>query len=179
MNQPHSINLVRKFHEAFGHPIADEHTPATKALRKLRVQLIAEELVEYAAALGVRLDVHYDPTVHGTSDDASVVVQPVVDDDRVDLVEAADALGDLDYVVQGANLIHGFPAEKVINEIQRANMSKLGADGKPIYREDGKVMKGPNYTPPDIATVLKYDRESRAELQKFESSIDDGSAIRP
>lgn len=144
----HSINRVREFHSAFGHPIAPAATPGDRKLRELRVKLIAEELTELCEALGVAVKIESN----GVS--SQFVVEAVKDDDQVDLIAAADALGDLDYVVQGANLVFGFPAEPVLKEIHRANMSKLGADGLPVYREDGKVMKGPNYTPPDVAAVL-------------------------
>jgi predicted HAD superfamily Cof-like phosphohydrolase len=74
-----------------------------------------------------------------------------------DLVEVADALGDMLYILCGTIIEHGLQhkIEDVFNEIQRSNMSKLGADGEPIYREDGKVLKGPNYFKPDIETILK------------------------
>lgn len=145
-----TIEKVQEFHAAFGHPIADGPDPATKALRELRVKLIAEELTELCDALGVELEV-----IRSAKDgDWRIKVEATADDEDVDLVEAADALGDLDYVVSGANLVFGFPAEDVITEIHRANMSKLGEDGRPIYREDGKVLKGPNYTPPNVAAVL-------------------------
>ncbi|MCF6168515.1 nucleoside triphosphate pyrophosphohydrolase family protein [Lutibacter sp.] len=73
-----------------------------------------------------------------------------------DLVEVADALGDMLYILCGTILEHGMQhkIEAVFNEIQRSNMSKLGANGKPIYREDGKVMKGPNYFKPKIKEIL-------------------------
>ena len=73
-----------------------------------------------------------------------------------DLVEVADALGDMLYILCGTILEHGkqYKIEEVFEEIQRSNMSKLGADGKPIYREDGKVLKGPNYFKPDIQTIM-------------------------
>ncbi|MBL7951530.1 MAG: nucleoside triphosphate pyrophosphohydrolase family protein [Flavobacteriales bacterium] len=74
-----------------------------------------------------------------------------------DLVEVADALGDILYVLCGTLLKHGLEhkIDEVFREIQRSNMSKLGADGKPIHREDGKVMKGPSYFRPDIASILE------------------------
>lgn len=74
-----------------------------------------------------------------------------------DLVEVADALGDMLYILCGTILSHGMQhvIEDVFDEIQRSNMSKLGEDGQPIYREDGKVMKGPNYFKPNIAALLK------------------------
>ncbi|EGV42975.1 hypothetical protein BZARG_2393 [Bizionia argentinensis JUB59] len=73
-----------------------------------------------------------------------------------DLVEVADALGDMLYILCGTIIEHGMQhkIEAVFNEIQRSNMSKLGLDGEPIYREDGKVLKGPNYFQPDIKTIL-------------------------
>ena len=74
-----------------------------------------------------------------------------------DLVEVADALGDMLYILCGTIIEHGMQSkiEEVFNEIQRSNMSKLGDDGKPIYREDGKVLKGPNYFKPNIAQILE------------------------
>ena len=74
-----------------------------------------------------------------------------------DLVEVADALGDMLYILCGTILTHGMQHKitEVFEEIQRSNMSKLGADGNPIYREDGKVMKGPNYFKPNIEAILK------------------------
>jgi len=74
-----------------------------------------------------------------------------------DLIEVADALGDMLYILCGTILEHGLQhkIEEVFDEIQRSNMSKLGQDGKPIYREDGKVMKGPNYFKPDFSKILE------------------------
>ncbi len=74
-----------------------------------------------------------------------------------DLVEVADALGDMLYILCGTIIEHGlqYKIEEVFEEIQRSNMSKLGADGEPIYREDGKVLKGPNYFKPDIKAILE------------------------
>tara|TARA_R110002020_G_scaffold37072_6_gene111824 strand:+ start:900 stop:1223 length:324 start_codon:yes stop_codon:yes gene_type:complete len=73
-----------------------------------------------------------------------------------DLVEVADALGDMLYILCGTILEHGmqYKIEEVFEEIQRSNMSKLDVDGKPIYREDGKVLKGPNYFRPNIGQIL-------------------------
>ena len=74
-----------------------------------------------------------------------------------DLTEIADALGDMLYILCGTIIEHGLQdkIEAVFDEIQRSNMSKLGEDGKPIYREDGKVMKGPNYFKPNFVEILK------------------------
>ena len=74
-------------------------------------------------------------------------------------MEVADALGDMMYILCGTILSHGMQhiIEEVFEEIQASNMSKLGADGKPIYRADGKVMKGPSYFKPDIKAVLERE----------------------
>lgn len=78
-----------------------------------------------------------------------------VDEQARDTVEVADALGDLIYVIYGMALELGIPLSRVLDEIQASNLSKLGADGQPIYREDGKVLKGPDYFPPDISRALE------------------------
>jgi|TARA_B110000444_G_scaffold226905_1_gene231760 predicted HAD superfamily Cof-like phosphohydrolase len=74
-----------------------------------------------------------------------------------DLIEIADALGDMLYILCGTIITHGMQNKivQVFDEIQRSNMSKLGKDGEPIYRKDGKVMKGPNYFRPDIKSILE------------------------
>jgi predicted HAD superfamily Cof-like phosphohydrolase len=74
-----------------------------------------------------------------------------------DIVEIADALGDMLYILCGTIIEHGLhdKIEEVFNEIQRSNLSKLGEDGKPIYREDGKVLKGPNYFKPNFKKILE------------------------
>jgi predicted HAD superfamily Cof-like phosphohydrolase len=73
-----------------------------------------------------------------------------------DMIEVADALGDMLYILCGTIITHGMQdvIDKLFEEIQRSNMSKLGNDGKPIYRKDGKVLKGPNYFKPNIAKIL-------------------------
>jgi len=126
---------VREFHETYTCDIADSPTVGTEALRILRYDLIAEEADELYKALG-------EPGYPGGSDTAP------------DVVQIADALGDLAYVVYGAALAFGIDLDAVVDEIHRSNMSKLGADGKPIYREDRKVLKGPNYFPPNLKEVL-------------------------
>lgn len=140
-------DMVRQFHEVFGAPIAPEGYQGLgdEELRRLRAELIREEFVdELLPALGLMLV--YDP------DDGLVIINTGAELDRV---EVADALGDLVYVIFGAALAFGIPLDAVVREIHRSNMTKLGADGKPIYREgDQKVMKGPNYERPQIARVL-------------------------
>jgi len=123
------IKAVQDFHNAFGLGVRNEPIANLSEQKlKLRFDLMAEENYEYLEAAK-----------------------------NNDLVEVADALGDMLYILCGTILEHGmqYKIEEVFEEIQRSNMSKLGADGKPIYREDGKVMKGPNYFKPDILKILK------------------------
>lgn len=141
-----SYERVREFHEAFGHPVADEPAVPADDRVRLRLALILEEATELADAMGfytegLKSEINYLLT-HG----------PVLEGD---LIGIADALGDLDYVVNGAALEHGIPLPEVTAEIHRSNMTKLGPDGKPIYREDGKILKGEDYEPPQLAAVLQ------------------------
>lgn len=150
----HTIHKVREFHKVFHHPVEVAPTVPSPATRLLRFKLIFEELLEFGRAIGVEglagipqeeFEQHVRTALGGVVLDETLAT---------DLVEAADALGDLDYVVQGANLAFGFPAEAVVANIHESNMSKLGADGQPILAPGGKVVKGPNYHKPDIASVL-------------------------
>ena len=96
-------------------------------------------------------DTHANIPAHFTAlDDAA----RAADDHTRDTVQTADALADLTYVIYGMALELGIPLGDVLREVQASNMSKLGADGKPIYREDGKVLKGPGFFDPDIAGAL-------------------------
>ena len=146
-----TIDKVRLFHQTFEHPVATALTTGDFALRQLSVKLIAEELGEFARACGVTLLLSVDPRKGEETDYLEVLDRPEV---KPDIIEMADALGDLDYVVAGANLVFGIPAVAVLDEIQSSNMSKAGADGRPVKREDGKILKGPNYFKPNIAKVL-------------------------
>ncbi len=155
-HHPRSIELVREFHEAFGVECADAPTPSTNAVRVLRVMLIAEELVELCDALAITLRIdtgrqanRFKAFSYGGSDS-----EPT----DIDMAEVADALADLDYVIQGSNLAFGIPAAEVTAEVHMANMSKLGSDGKPVLLPSGKITKGPMYTPPDVARVLGVKR---------------------
>jgi len=130
----YKIKAVQEFHEAFG--LGVQQSPiANLSMQKLKLRfdLMDEENQEYLEAA-----------------------------ENNDLVEVADALGDMLYILCGTILEHGMQhkIEEVFNEIQRSNMSKLGADGKPIYREDGKVMKGPNYFKPNIESILNSGPET-------------------
>lgn len=124
------IDAVYTFHQTFGLGIKEVPTADLgEQKNRLRYELMREENEEYLAAA-----------------------------QENDLVEVADALGDLLYILCGTIIEHGLQhkIEEVFNEIQKSNMSKLGADSKPIYREDGKVLKGPNYFKPDIKSILEY-----------------------
>lgn len=165
----HSIGLVRQFHTTFKHPVAKNVTVGDAKLRRLRVMLIASELAELAQALGVSLELEVKPAtgpaekndMNGMRSRLSVVDTALCyANEFVDIVETADALADLDYVVQGANLVFGLPSALILHEVHASNMSKLDKNGKPIYDADGKVVKGPNFRLPEIARVLEeFSRE--------------------
>lgn len=123
------LNAVKKFHDTY--KIGYSQNPIAsvgEAKNLLRYNLMKEENEEYLQAV-----------------------------QENDLVEIADALGDMLYILCGTIIEHGLQdkIEAVFDEIQRSNMSKLDENGEPIYREDGKVIKGPNYFKPDFATILK------------------------
>lgn len=123
------LKAVELFHTTYG--LGVNQTPTAdlgKTKNELRFNLMKEENEEYLEAV-----------------------------QNNDLIEVADALGDMLYILCGTILEHGLQhkIEEVFDEIQKSNMSKLGEDGKPIYREDGKVMKGPNYFKPDFSKILE------------------------
>lgn len=116
--------LVAEFHRTFG--LAIRTRPVARPPEWVaRLDLLREELDEY--------------------------VEAVTDDDPV---AVADALADMVYVIAGSALVHGINLDACLAEVHRSNMSKLGADGHPILRDDGKVLKGPGYTPPDLTAAL-------------------------
>jgi predicted HAD superfamily Cof-like phosphohydrolase len=119
---------VGRFHEAFGLPRVSRPTIDIPAgLAKLRVDLLVEEVGEFADATTAR-----------------------------DLVGIADALADIIYVAYGAAVTYGIDLDAALREVHRSNMSKLDEHGKPVYRADGKVLKSALYTPPDISRVLLF-----------------------
>lgn len=122
---------VLAFHQAFGRQV--QAMPSTESVSNetaaLNLRLIAEELDELRQAVAEN-----------------------------DIVEMAHALGDLLYVVTSAALVYGIDLDAVFEEIQRSNMSKLGTDGRPVLREDGKILKGPDFFEPDLAAVLGCQR---------------------
>ena len=120
-----NLELVEDFMLAFGQDV--ELTPIIpdRAITELRLALIEEEVDELREALN-----------------------------KNDLVEVADALTDILYVTYGAGHAFGIDLDRCFDEVQNSNMSKLGEDGKPIYNESGKVMKGPKYFKPDLAKFV-------------------------
>lgn len=125
MKGENSYSRVKEFHKAFGHPAPDKPGIIDDSRSELRIELIREELFELREAV-----------VKG------------------DLVAIADALGDLDYVVNGAAIEYGIDLPAITAEIHKSNMTKLGPNGKPIYREDGKILKGKDYQPPRLEQLL-------------------------
>ncbi len=142
--------LVRRFHRVYGLPVQTDEPSLDRPSLHMRMGLIAEEFAELTAAV-------YGPAAR-TEIEEAYKRAVAADDGRRDTVEAADALADLVYVIYGMALETGIDLPAVLAEVQRSNLSKLGPDGRPIYREDGKVLKGPGYFSPDVAGVLKRHR---------------------
>ena len=120
-----NFEKVKIFMKTFGQEVKEKSSFSSDKINKLRVNLIKEELEELKIAV-----------------------------DSKNLIEVADALTDILYVTYGAGHAFGINLDKCFDEVQRSNMSKLGEDGKPIYNEFGKVMKGPNYSKPDLKQFL-------------------------
>ncbi len=142
--------LVRRFHHVYGLPVQTDGASLERESLDMRMSLIAEEFSElvgavYGQAARAEIESSYRRAV-------------AADDGTRDTVETADALADLIYVIYGMALETGIDLASVLAEVQRSNMSKLGADGKPVYREDGKVLKGPDYFPPNVEAVLRRRR---------------------
>ena len=117
---------VKKFMEKFGQEVKTKPEFPSEKIVKLRYDLIKEELDEFEQALKDK-----------------------------NLEEVADSLADILYVTYGAGHAFGIDLDKCFDEVQRSNMSKLGADGNPIYNENGKVLKGPKYFKPDFSKFVK------------------------
>ena len=121
-----NFNSVKKFMEVFGQEVKTKAEFPSEKIIKLRYNLIKEELDEFEEALKDK-----------------------------DLKEVSDALTEILYVTYGAGHAFGIDLDKCFDEVQRSNMSKLGEDGKPIYNEHGKVMRGPKYFQPDLGKFIK------------------------
>ena len=120
-----NFQKVKYFMETFGQEVKSSPSFSSTKINELRYNLIKEELDEFKNAL-----------------------------DNNDLLEAADALTDILYVTYGAGHAFGIDLDKCFDEVQNSNMSKLDENGKPIYNESGKVMKGPNYFKPNLSKFL-------------------------
>ena len=120
-----NFNKVKTFMNTYGQEVKERATFPDNKIVQLRIDLIEEELNELKEAVK-----------------------------NNDIVEVADALTDILYVTYGAGHSFGVDLDKCFDEVQRSNMSKLGVDGKPIYNESGKVMKGPDYFAPDLKKII-------------------------
>ena len=120
-----NFSKVGVFMKTFGQEVKDKPSFSTDKINKLRLDLIKEELSELTEAMNNK-----------------------------DLLEVADALTDILYVTYGAGHAFGIDLDKCFEEVQKSNMSKLDENGKPIYSENGKVLKGPNYFKPDLTKFI-------------------------
>ena len=120
-----NFNKVKTFMKTFGQEVKTKPSFSTDKINSLRYELIKEELEELKEAM-----------------------------ENKNFLEVADALTDILYVTYGAGHAFGIDLDKCFQEVQSSNMSKLGEDGKPMYNESGKVMKGPNYFKPDLTKFI-------------------------
>ena len=121
-----NFERVKKFMKIFGQEVKEKAEFPNEKITSLRYELIREELEEFKDAI-----------------------------DKKNIKEVADALTDILYVTYGAGHAFGINLDKCFEEVQNSNMSKLGLDGRPIYNDKGKVMKGPNYFKPDLSKFIK------------------------
>ncbi len=121
-----NFQKVKTFMQTFGQEVKSKPSFSSDKINQLRYNLIREELEELKQAM-----------------------------DNKDILEVADALTDILYVTYGAGHALGIDLDSCFDEVQNSNMSKLGKDGKPIYNESGKVMKGPNYFKPDLSKFIR------------------------
>ena len=121
-----NFQKVKTFMQTFGQDVKSKPSFSSDKINELRYNLIREELEELKQAM-----------------------------DNKDILEVADALTDILYVTYGAGHAFGIDLDSCFDEVQNSNMSKLGKDGKPIYNEEGKVMKGPNYFKPDLSKFIR------------------------
>ena len=121
-----NFQKVKNFMMAFGQEVKSEPSFSNEKINELRYNLIKEELDELKTAM-----------------------------DNKDLLEVADALTDILYVTYGAGVAFGLDLDACFNEVHNSNMSKMDINGKPIFNENGKVMKGPNYFKPNLSKFLK------------------------
>lgn len=125
MAQINKLQMVYEFHKKFNSHISSSPTLPKDDERSLRISLLSEEYQEY-----------------------------LLGEKNNDLVEIADALGDMLYIIYGTAVSYGLPIDAIFQEIHDSNMSKLDKNGNPIYREDGKILKGDNYFKPDLKKII-------------------------
>ena len=144
---PSPMDLVQEFHRTYSVPIRSFEDP-TLAYDRLgmRMSLIAEEFAELMGAV-------YGKKARSIIEDATAQAV-AADDGKRDVIDAADALADLIYVIYGMAIESGMDLDSVLAEVQASNLSKLMPDGSVKLREDGKVLKGPNFFPPNVARGL-------------------------
>ena len=145
---------VLDWHRYFGLAIGDRPDLAAETTNELRVELIREEFEELVDAVA-----------------------------RLDIVEVADALADMLYVLHGAAVTWGIPLDEVFREVHRSNMTKLGEDGKPVLRADGKILKGPHYSAPRLQPILfpslaGYEEEQRQWMANLSAEATRDTAVR-
>ena len=128
MSDMSNFNKVKTFMNTYGQNVKEKPSIPDEKIVQLRIALIEEELNELKEAIN-----------------------------NNDIVEVADALTDILYVTYGAGHSFGVDLDKCFDEVQNSNMSKLGENGKPIYNESGKVMKGPNYFAPNLKKIIGLD----------------------
>jgi predicted HAD superfamily Cof-like phosphohydrolase len=128
MSDMSNFNKVKAFMNTYGQDVKEKAEFPENKIVQLRIDLIEEELNELKEAIKNK-----------------------------DIVEVADALTDILYVTYGAGHSFGVDLDECFDEVQRSNMSKLGEDGKPIYNDSGKVMKGPNYFAPNLKKIVNLD----------------------
>ena len=128
MSNMSNFNKVKKFMNTYGQEIRDNASFPDKKIVQLRIDLIQEELNELKDAIN-----------------------------NNDIIEVADALTDILYVTYGAGHSFGINLDKCFDEVQDSNMSKLDENKQPIYNDNGKVMKGPNYFPPNLKKIIELD----------------------
>ena len=147
---PTPTHLVMEFHRTYSVPIRSFDDPTLSYDRlDLRMSLIAEEFAELVGAV-------YGKRARAIIEEATAEAAGA-DDGQRDVIEAADALADLVYVIFGMAIESGMDLDSVLAEVQASNLSKLMPDGSVKLREDGKVLKGPNFFPPNVARGLGID----------------------
>lgn len=149
------VGMVKEFHEKYRVALPDSPGFPDQAIRTARRKFLAEEYIEY--------------------DDAEAAS---------DLVEVADALADQVYIAIGTALCYGIDFARCFAEVHRSNMSKLGNDGEPVLRQDGKIMKGPNYSPPDLSFLLKENVNDNIDspgdsVSLPQNDVDPATVLRP